>query len=653
MAERWLDPSENGGLRLSFQLHRRAQLSSASGDTTSAESCWVTLARRGSPWRWDATRALEDLALARGDTAPIDSFLRTVPDTRGFRGPAVAEQLGLLRGRMQLARRDSFAAASTLEGVVGVNTPEGMEAFALLQPLRRVLPDSVEIVAFESAIASVEFARGQQDQAIRRLRSVFWPAAHRRDRGPNPFLLLGNDLASRLQRLRRYPEALAIYDTLERSSPDSVFRARVVMDRARALRDAGLTDSAFAEYRRAAALATREYGSTAWWEIGREAEEQGRFADARDAYARIEPARAARIRLGLIALAAGDRLQARSWFARDTSDAARFWWAISSRDSARSAADSVLGILAHRPGYDFYRTCARESLGLHISQVRAAGNPRDADSDPTIALARNLVRAGLTDDAASVIDRFGDVDLEAGGRPVNMLVATRSTLEAIALANASGRYRLALRMASRNLELRSTESDKRTLYNAVPGLEEEFDQARRDSLVVGVSDIIPYLYPPHYSGLIDSLARDRRIGIERALLQALVWQESRFDSGAVSRAGAVGLTQLTPITVGTVAQRLRERTPPTEALTGARLNLRYGATHLKQLLDRFQGRVPLALAAYNAGIPAAERWAKLAPGGGDALLCEMMAYTETREYVKNILAARQAYRDLKPYPIRP
>lgn len=80
-------------------------------------------------------------------------------------------------------------------------------------------------------------------------------------------------------------------------------------------------------------------------------------------------------------------------------------------------------------------------------------------------------------------------------------------------------------------------------------------------------------------------------GISPALLEALIWQESRWRAAAVSRVGARGLTQLMPGTARALGVDPRD---PIAAIEG-------GARYLRQQLDRFDGDVERALAAYNAG----------------------------------------------------
>jgi len=121
----------------------------------------------------------------------------------------------------------------------------------------------------------------------------------------------------------------------------------------------------------------------------------------------------------------------------------------------------------------------------------------------------------------------------------------------------------------------------------------------------------------------DTIVRhSRRHRIDPALLRAVIKAESDFDPSALSRAGAAGLMQLMPRT----AFRLDVRDPydPEE-------NIRGGAQYLRYLLDRFNGNVPLALAAYNAGEHRVERSRTLPP------------INETRRYVSKVLRFYHAF----------
>jgi soluble lytic murein transglycosylase-like protein len=102
-----------------------------------------------------------------------------------------------------------------------------------------------------------------------------------------------------------------------------------------------------------------------------------------------------------------------------------------------------------------------------------------------------------------------------------------------------------------------------------------------------------------------------RYDLAPELLDTVARQESGYRPAAVSPAGAVGLMQLMPATARALGV---DPTDPVQSLNGA-------AAYLRSLLDRFDGRIDLALAAYNAGPAAVERYAGAPP------------YRETRAYV--------------------
>jgi soluble lytic murein transglycosylase-like protein len=105
------------------------------------------------------------------------------------------------------------------------------------------------------------------------------------------------------------------------------------------------------------------------------------------------------------------------------------------------------------------------------------------------------------------------------------------------------------------------------------------------------------------------------------LLQALAWQESRFNPMAISSAGAAGLAQLMPGTARELG--VTNRHDPAQSIDG-------GARYLKQMLDRF-GAIHLALAAYNAGPGAVARASGIPKN------------RETPDYVTSIIARWMAY----------
>ena len=106
------------------------------------------------------------------------------------------------------------------------------------------------------------------------------------------------------------------------------------------------------------------------------------------------------------------------------------------------------------------------------------------------------------------------------------------------------------------------------------------------------------------------------------LVKAVIRAESGFQPRAVSRKGARGLMQLMPETA--LLHGVRNIHEPSQNIEG-------GVQHLRMLLDRYGGNVPLALAAYNAGEQAVDQHGGIPP------------FPETRDYVWRVLQFRQQY----------
>jgi soluble lytic murein transglycosylase-like protein len=111
--------------------------------------------------------------------------------------------------------------------------------------------------------------------------------------------------------------------------------------------------------------------------------------------------------------------------------------------------------------------------------------------------------------------------------------------------------------------------------------------------------------------------------VDATLIKAIITVESCFDTHAVSRVGAQGLMQLMPTTATELG--VRNAFDPIANIQG-------GVSYFRQMLDRFESDVELALAAYNAGPNAVERYGGIPP------------YQETQKYVQRVLKHYDRYR---------
>jgi soluble lytic murein transglycosylase-like protein len=136
----------------------------------------------------------------------------------------------------------------------------------------------------------------------------------------------------------------------------------------------------------------------------------------------------------------------------------------------------------------------------------------------------------------------------------------------------------------------------------------------------------PAMVPP---AEIDRLvsANSAQWNVDPNLIKAIIANESGFNANATSGAGAQGLMQLMPGTAAGLG--VTDSYDPAQNVWG-------GTRYVKSLLDRFGGDVRLAVAAYNAGPGAVEKYSGVPP------------YAETQNYVQNVLSSYEKYRAQTP-----
>ncbi|HQZ11452.1 MAG TPA: lytic transglycosylase domain-containing protein [Devosia sp.] len=137
--------------------------------------------------------------------------------------------------------------------------------------------------------------------------------------------------------------------------------------------------------------------------------------------------------------------------------------------------------------------------------------------------------------------------------------------------------------------------------------------------------------------------------VDHAALYAITRQESHFQLDAVSSAGARGLMQLMPGTARETAEKVGVEYSKSRLVTDGAYNALLGSTYLAAQLDRYEGSLVLAAAAYNAGPGNANKWIKANGDPRDtaidpAVWIEQIPVNETRNYVKRVLGNYLVYR---------
>lgn len=310
----------------------------------------------------------------------------------------------------------------------------------------------------------------------------------------------------------------------------------------------------------------------------------------------------------------------------------RYWWgrsvALEAAANEREQGLSVLATLARERPLTYYGVLARSFLdhyAPHYDKGRrtpppAANSastlrPGPLASEPLLQVGLELLRMGLADEARQALSALplGQLDLkDPAAREAKILVAQL-------LAHGGNQVAAhALIRFTMPAWIRSSEEPVAALASRLA---------------------YPLAYREHISQYSNAH------GVHADFVQGLMREESSLDPRALSPVGARGLTQLMPATARQVATSLGIRSFDVESLWEPALNIRFGATYLSRMLQRF-GHPVIAAAAYNAGPTAVGRWMSQR---GDLPLDEFVEnipYAETQGYVKRVLRSYATYRYL-------
>jgi soluble lytic murein transglycosylase len=138
------------------------------------------------------------------------------------------------------------------------------------------------------------------------------------------------------------------------------------------------------------------------------------------------------------------------------------------------------------------------------------------------------------------------------------------------------------------------------------------------------------------------IRKSKDVQLDPAYVYGLIRQESRFITDARSVVGASGLMQVMPATAKWTAKKIGLTNFQPQQINDQEINVAIGTGYLKLVLDEFDGSMPLAAAAYNAGPSRSRNWRK-GPVLEAAIWAENIPFTETRDYVKKVLSNTTNY----------
>jgi tetratricopeptide (TPR) repeat protein len=531
----------------------------------------------GGLWHERIRRARIEIAFSQGRLAEADSLFAEVGGDqinddlyerllrrRFERLQALGDRAGILQLIDRLVRQDltprvAGLLAETLSQVSGA-----VDGDLTLKVWR---------AAMNSGMAKPALRLAQRQIAtLDHINAMLWPSRLAES------LRVSGDLRRAMTPIRSAPEWYARTD----------YEAALAL--AHIYRDAGALDSSFAAYERS----TRPSGFArdAGWEGAQLAEAHGRLDRAKRLYWMIggsspRPINMPRFRFGLMLFVDGDIDSAAALWKDDPMDASRFWYGVARRALRdTTAGNAALRDVAMRPGYEFYRTAARESLGMRwrdnrTEQITAEYGPFPYSSCDDYSAALALAAIGDTTEASKLVERLSHSPYQRGWAREDYCDYGVESLFGSAVAYAIGNVPAGIKLAHR----------------ALP------DPAAQWRLYRGR---IVWAYPMLATGAQSEFEDQSSMSL------ALAVQREKLLSGE----------------------------------TGAEVRL----AELPALRRKYRASLAMALRALRPGEDdLVIDWRRLYSRGGDALICEIASDSKDATFARNVLAARSAYSELKPW----
>jgi soluble lytic murein transglycosylase len=299
---------------------------------------------------------------------------------------------------------------------------------------------------------------------------------------------------------------------------------------------------------------------------------------------------------------------------------AAFWAARSSIAAGEPANALEYLRLAAKTPYTFYGLIAERQLGLEPA-VKAEGFDMGGE-EAGIILVRRPASEPLT---PKTLSKFIKVDKRARRAAAYMQIGQR--------AEAYGELKLALFSAGSD----PARQKWRALADTIGApLGAPIAPSRRTGF-----DLAGYPTP--------DLTPLGGYTLERALVYAIIRQESRFNAGAASAAGAYGLMQMTPATAAYNAG-VDASSIDSSLLLDPGTNMRLGQDYVSRLLSQTQGDILRTVAAYNAGPRGINKLSATLPDADSLLLIESLAGAETRDFVQRVMSNYWIYRQIFSQP---